>query len=73
MKRTEFILFHSGVYDKALNKLPQLEKCLTNMVSKIMQGVRHRFFGGKYGWENIYVANSNMGFSMPRRVHRWNS
>jgi len=33
-------LFHSGAYDKVLNKLPQLENCLATIVSKVKQAIQ---------------------------------
>ena len=62
MKRTEFIPFHSGVYDKAPNKLPQLEKCLINIVSKIKQGVRHQF---------RVLTITYLGVDMAGRIFMW--
>jgi len=35
MYKTRSALFHSGTYNKALNKLTQLEKCLVNIVRRI--------------------------------------
>ena len=43
MYGTRCSIFHSGVHDKALNKLSQLEKCLQNVILGIRQNASQQF------------------------------